>query len=65
MKQLALLPKCELHLHLDCSLSYEVVSKIDPSVTIEDYQQNYIAPAKYTDLADFLTRAVKGFALIQ
>jgi adenosine deaminase len=65
MKQLALLPKCELHLHLDCSLSYEVVSKIDPSVTIEDYQQNYIAPAKCTDLADFLTRAVKGFTLMQ
>ena len=24
------LPKVELHLHLDCSLSYQVVSQIDP-----------------------------------
>jgi adenosine deaminase len=59
------LPKVELHLHLDCSLSYEVVSKIDPSVTKEEYHQDYIAPAKCTNLADFLTRAVKGFALMQ
>lgn len=27
------LPKVELHLHLDCSLSYEVVKKIDPFIT--------------------------------
>jgi adenosine deaminase len=60
-----LLPKVELHLHLDCNLSYEVVSKIDPSVTKEDYQQDYIAPEKCIDLADFLKRAVKGFALMQ
>lgn len=59
------LPKVELHLHLDCGLSYEVVSKIDPSVTKEIYLKQYIAPAKCTDLADFLTRAVKGFALMQ
>ena len=25
------LPKIELHLHIDCSLSYDVVKKIDPS----------------------------------
>ncbi|MEO5684596.1 MAG: adenosine deaminase [Chitinophagaceae bacterium] len=65
MKQLADLPKCELHLHLDCSLSYEVVAKIDPSITYEAYQQDFIAPLKCTNLADFLTRAVKGFALMQ
>ena len=61
----SLLPKVELHLHLDCSLSYDVVSIIDPSVTKEDYLQNYIAPEKCTNLADFLTRAVTGFALMQ
>ena len=61
----SLLPKVELHLHLDCSLSYDVVSIIDPSVTREDYLQNYIAPEKCTNLADFLTRAVTGFALMQ
>jgi adenosine deaminase len=65
MKLLAGLPKCELHLHLDCSLSYEVVAKIDPMVTHEAYLQDFIAPQKCTNLADFLTRAVKGFALMQ
>jgi adenosine deaminase len=59
------LPKVELHLHLDCGLSYEVVSTIDPSVTKAAYLHDYIAPAKCQNLADFLTRAVKGFALMQ
>lgn len=62
---IAALPKVELHQHLDCSLSYEVVKQIDPSVTHEQYLKDYIAPAKCLDLADFLTRAVKGFALMQ
>jgi adenosine deaminase len=65
MNRLDTLPKVELHLHLDCSLSYEVVKKIDPSVTEDEYLHDYIAPAKCIDLADFLTRAVKGFALMQ
>jgi adenosine deaminase len=65
MNPIQQLPKIELHLHLDCSLSYDVVRKIDPSVTEADYLQNYIAPAKCLSLADFLTRAVKGFALMQ
>jgi adenosine deaminase len=65
MSNIQQLPKVELHLHLDCSLSYEVVQKIDPSVTEAVYLQEYIAPEKCTNLADFLTRAGKGFALMQ
>ena len=45
------MPKVELHLHLDCSLSYEVVNKIDPSITEEIYRHDFIAPAKCLDLA--------------
>jgi adenosine deaminase len=59
------LPKVELHLHLDCSLSYEVVKKLDPSVTEEQYQHEFIAPPKCYDLVDFLKRAVKGYQLMQ
>ena len=51
------LPKVELHLHLDCSLSYAVVSQIDPSITPEDYNSKFIAPTKCKDLMDYLTRA--------
>ena len=59
------LPKIELHLHLDCSLSYEVVQQIAPSISYETYRESFIAPPKCTDLADYLTRAVKGTALMQ
>ncbi len=59
------LPKIELHLHLDCSLSFEIVSRLNPSITLEEYQNDFIAPAKCTNLADFLTRAPKGIQLMQ
>lgn len=62
---LRLLPKVELHLHLDCSLSYQIVSKLAPSVSREEYEREYIAPARCANLADFLTRAPKGFQLMQ
>lgn len=58
-------PKVELHLHLDCSLSYAVVSQLKPSVTHQEYLETFIAPAKCTDLADCLTRAIKGIELMQ
>ncbi|RPD43809.1 adenosine deaminase [Paracnuella aquatica] len=58
-------PKVELHLHLDCSLSYEVVQQLKPSVTPEEYYQSFIGPPKCTDLADYIKRAIKGFELMQ
>jgi adenosine deaminase len=59
------LPKVELHLHLDCSLSYAVVSEIDPSISHEAYRSNFIAPEKCLNLADCLSRASQGIALMQ
>src|ERR1700674_1722651 len=59
------LPKIELHLHLDCSLSFQAVSTLAPSVTREEYQRDYIAPARCANLADFLSRAPKGSRLMQ
>ena len=59
------LPKIELHLHLDCSLSYQAVSALAPSVTHEEYQRDYVAPGRCANLADFLLRAPKGFLLMQ
>jgi adenosine deaminase len=58
-------PKVELHLHLDCSLSYAVVKHLNPSVTLGEYKQSFIAPPKCTDLADYIKRAIKGFELMQ
>jgi adenosine deaminase len=59
------LPKIELHLHLDCSLGYRAVSTLVPFVTREEYQRDYIAPARCANLTDFLSRAHKGFRLMQ
>ena len=58
-------PKVELHLHLDCSLSYDVVKQINPAITYEEFRESFVAPPKCTDLADYLKRAVKGFELMQ
>lgn len=58
-------PKVELHLHLDCSLSYQAVQQLDPSVTREDFERDFVAPAKCTSLVDFLSRTPAIIALLQ
>ena len=59
------LPKVELHLHLDCSMSYEVVKKIDPSISYETFSSTFIAPPKCNDLSDYLIRANQQVVLMQ
>jgi adenosine deaminase len=61
----ASLPKVELHLHLDCSLSFKVVNRLNPSISYEDYLDSFVAPPKCTDLADYIKRAIRGFELMQ
>ena len=36
------LPKVELHVHLDCCLSYEALIKIDPSISHSTYKEKFI-----------------------
>jgi adenosine deaminase len=59
------LPKVELHLHLDCSLSYDVVSRINPAIHRSDFERDFIAPAKCANLADYISRAIHCIALMQ
>jgi len=59
------LPKVELHLHFDCSLSYAVASRLNPSITLEDYRRDFIAPAKCANPTEVLSRAVNSIALMQ
>lgn len=59
------LPKVELHLHMDCSLSYAAVSRLAPHISREEYDAEFIAPAQCASLVDFLTRAPRGFQLMQ
>jgi len=57
--------KVELHLHLDCSLSYKVVARLDPSISRQQFDAEFVAPPQCSSLADFLTRAPRGFQLMQ
>jgi adenosine deaminase len=59
------LPKVELHLHLDCSLSYKLVSRLKPDVTRARFEAEYVAPARCTNLADFLKCPPRSIALMQ
>ena len=59
------LPKIELHLHLDCSVSFKVAAALRPSLTREQFDREFIAPAKCSSLADVLTRATPGFEIMQ
>ena len=59
------LPKVELHLHLDCSLSYEVVRKIDKSITEEAYQRDFVLPSKCRDLVDYISKANRCCDIMQ
>lgn len=59
------LPKVELHLHLDCSLSYAAVSRLDSFISREEYDAEFVAPPQCASLADFLRRAPRGFQLMQ
>ncbi len=46
-------------------MSFAAVSQLDNSVSLEEYQREFIAPRRCTSLADFLTRAPRGFQLMQ
>jgi adenosine deaminase len=59
------LPKIELHLHLDCSLSYQVVKTLRPGTSQSDYKKLFVAPAKCFDLADYIKRASAAIELMQ
>ena len=59
------LPKIELHLHLDCSLSYEAVKKLVPGTTQSTYNNEYKIAGNCTDLADYIGRAESAIRLMQ
>lgn len=63
--KLSSLPKIELHLHLDCSLSYEIVSQLNPDISREDYRQHFIAPPRCRNLAQYIRHSLEAIALMQ
>ncbi|HBQ58820.1 MAG TPA: adenosine deaminase [Balneolaceae bacterium] len=59
------LPKIELHLHLDCSLSYEVVAQLRPGTSREEYERDYIAPENCASLDEYLKCAQEPISIMQ
>jgi adenosine deaminase len=62
---IASLPKIELHLHLDCSLSFDVAKQLRPDITETEYKQIFILPEKCIDLADCLKNTSRVKELMQ
>lgn len=58
------LPKVELHLHLDCSISYDAARSLDP-VSHDEYERRFVAPPKCTDLMDLLQFVDRPIELMQ
>ena len=40
------LARVELHLHLDCCLSFAAARQLDPHITLEDYRHGFVAPRR-------------------
>ncbi len=59
------LPKVELHLHLDCSVSHRVAARFQPDLDEATYRRAYIAPSQCRDLAEFLACTEAPLALLQ
>ncbi len=59
------LPKVELHLHLDCSLSYKVVSEICPDISLKNYQSEFVGPPKCKSLGEILSYVTNQVNLMQ
>ncbi len=65
MSEIQNLPKIELHLHLDCCLSFNAVRQLVPMMSQEEYRAKFIAPRKCADLAEYLLTTVNSVALLQ
>src|SRR5258708_29385016 len=65
MNAMESLPRIELHLHLDCSLSHKVVARLNPAIGEAQHRATFIAPRKCANLAEYLLRAPHGFLLMQ
>ena len=59
------IPKIELHLHLDCSLSYDVVKKIDSRIDFDEYKSSFQAGASCSSLKDYISCADRAIELMQ
>ncbi len=58
-------PKVELHVHIDCSLSYRAVRDLAPGTRLADWRDTFIGPTRCEDLVEFLVCVDPAIALMQ
>jgi adenosine deaminase len=58
-------PKVELHLHLDCSLSYNVVKILIPEISVEVYNNDFVGPIKCNNLVEYIQKAQHAVDIMQ
>ena len=61
----AALPKVELHLHLDCCVSFPVAAQLDPTLTEAAYRALFVAPARCRNFAEWVTHVDPALDLLQ
>ena len=62
---LAAMPKVELHLHLDCCVSFRTAARLVPGLSEREYRDEFIAPARCRSFAEWVTRVEPALALLQ
>lgn len=58
-------PKVELHVHIDCSLSYRLARMLDETLRLKDWRDKFVGPVQCKDLAEFLVCIEPALALLQ
>ena len=53
------LPKVELHLHLDTSVSFAVASRLETGLTHAQYLKEFQGPPRVGSLSEFLRGALR------
>ena len=59
------LPKVELHLHLDISISYPVARRLVPDLSLDRYRRELQGPDRCPGLAAFLSTTTRQVELLQ
>ena len=58
------LPKVELHVHLDCCLSYKALKRINPKISYDDFQTQFIGTS-CSCLKDYIKCADRALEYMQ
>jgi adenosine deaminase len=59
------IPKVELHVHLDCALSYDSASALAAGLTRAEYEAGFCAPEKCRSLPELISPVTRSVALLQ